>query len=65
MFTNWIARASASGAEFVTLAHLAARVSSFSHSTLTTSVNGDVITAAVTSGDAGKVGWTSAGRARR
>ena len=54
MYTDWIARAAASGAEFVTLSDLASRISSFSGSDIATSVNGDTITVKVTSPDAGR-----------
>lgn len=47
MFTNWIARAAAAGMEFVTLADLAARISAFQGSSITTSVSGNTITASV------------------
>lgn len=48
MFTNWIARASAAGMEFVTLADLAARIKAFDTTTITSTVTGNVITAKVT-----------------
>ena len=53
MFESWIARAAASGAEFVTLADLANRTDSFAASGITSKVDGNVITATVTSAAAG------------
>ncbi|WP_235532954.1 M10 family metallopeptidase C-terminal domain-containing protein [Sphingomonas sp. Leaf412] len=47
MFTNWIARASAAGMEFVTLADLAARIKAFDTTTITSTVSGNTITAKV------------------
>ena len=52
-FTNYISRAAQAGAEFVTLDDLASRVESFERSSVTYSVAGNVVTAAVTSTDAG------------
>lgn len=52
MFTAWIARAAASGAEFVTVGDLAGRIANFQTSTINSSVSGDTITASVTSADA-------------
>ncbi len=54
MFTDWISRAAAAGSEFVTLADLAERTAAIAKSTLTTSVVGNVVTATVGSGDAGR-----------
>lgn len=54
MYTNFIARAAASGAEFVTLADLAQRISSFEKSSVQTSVAGNVVTATVAGNDIGK-----------
>jgi serralysin len=54
MFTDFIATAAAAGAEFVTLEDLAARIRSFEQSSVTSSVTGNVITATVSSSDAGK-----------
>lgn len=54
MYTNFIARAAASGAEFVTLADLAQRIESFEKSSVQTSVSGNVVTATVTGSDVGK-----------
>ncbi|SDD49660.1 Hemolysin-type calcium-binding repeat-containing protein [Sphingomonas sp. YR710] len=54
MFTDWIARASASGSEFVTLADLADRIQAFDQASVTTSVVGNTITATVGSSDAGR-----------
>lgn len=53
MYTNWIARAYQSGAEFVTGADLAARMMSYADSGVVSSVNGNVISATVTSSHAG------------
>jgi Ca2+-binding RTX toxin-like protein len=53
MYTNFIARAAASGAEFVTLDDLAQRISSFEKSEVKTSVNGSLVTATVTGNDVG------------
>ncbi|GGD90307.1 hypothetical protein GCM10011390_06360 [Aureimonas endophytica] len=47
MFETWIARAAASGAEFVTVADLAHRIQAFSKANVTSTVSGDVITATV------------------
>lgn len=54
MYTNFIARAAASGAEFVTLADLAQRIASFEKSSVQTSVSGNIVTATVTGSDVGK-----------
>lgn len=54
MFTQMISTAAAAGAEFVTLADLAARVVSFDRSSVTSSVAGNVVTATVVSADAGR-----------
>jgi Ca2+-binding RTX toxin-like protein len=53
-FTNYIARATASGAEFVTLNDLASRIESFEKSSVTYSASGNVVTATVTSTDASR-----------
>jgi hypothetical protein len=53
MYTDWIQRAYQSGAEFVTEADLASRIESFAQSDVTTMVNGNVITATVSSSHAG------------
>jgi Ca2+-binding RTX toxin-like protein len=53
MFTEFIKTAAAANSEFVTLEDLADRVRSFEKSSVTSSVNGNVITATVTSADAG------------
>jgi hypothetical protein len=53
MFTDWIARAYNSGAEFVTEADLAARIQSFYHSGVTSTINGNTIDVTVTSPHAG------------
>ncbi|MEP9400206.1 cadherin domain-containing protein [Sphingomonas silueang] len=49
MFTEFVAMAAASGTEFVTLADLAARVQAFDKARVVSSVDGDTITASVTS----------------
>lgn len=54
MFTNFIAAADNAGSEFVTLADLAQRIESFEKAAVTYSVAGNVVTATVTSSDAGK-----------
>ncbi|KAB2866084.1 MAG: polysaccharide deacetylase family protein, partial [Bauldia sp.] len=54
MYTNFIARAAAAGAEFVTLDDLAQRIESFEKSSIQTSVSGNVVTATVTGNDVGK-----------
>ena len=54
LFTDFIARAHAAGAEFVTLDDLAERISAFGDSKLSVSVSGNTVTANVTSPDAGK-----------
>ena len=54
MFTQFIATAANAGAEFVTLADLAARVVAFDKSSVTSSVSGNVVTATVATPDAGK-----------
>ena len=58
MFTNVIAAAAASGAEFVTGADLAGRIKTFGQSNLSITRAGSVITAAVTSTDAGRFAIT-------
>ncbi|MGZ8196781.1 MAG: type I secretion C-terminal target domain-containing protein [Burkholderiales bacterium] len=54
MFSDFISRAYDAGAEFLTLADLARRISAFDDTTLTTSFSGDTITATVVSADAGR-----------
>ena len=54
MFADFIAAAYNAGAEFVTSADLAKRISAFEKSSVTFSQTGNVITATVTSTDAGK-----------
>lgn len=54
MFTAVLEQAAAEGLEFVTLADLANRIASFNASKLTSTINGNVITATVGSADAGK-----------
>jgi len=54
MFTQFIATASAAGAEFVTLADLAARIRSFERTSVNWTTAGNVVTATVTSTDAGR-----------
>ncbi|MDB5862157.1 MAG: hypothetical protein JWQ76_5846, partial [Ramlibacter sp.] len=54
MFTQFISQAYAAGAEFVTLADLADRVSSFNDSSVTTTISGNTVTASVVSPDAGR-----------
>jgi Ca2+-binding RTX toxin-like protein len=54
MFTQFIATAASSGAEFVTLEDLADRIRSFEKTSVTSSVSGNVVTATVTSADAGR-----------
>ncbi|MBO0763811.1 MAG: cadherin domain-containing protein, partial [Hyphomicrobiaceae bacterium] len=53
-YTDYIARAAAAGAEFITLDDLASRVESFDNSSVSYAVSGDVVTADVTSPDAGR-----------
>jgi serralysin len=53
-YTSYIARAAAAGAEFITLDDLATRVESFDNSAVTYAVSGNVVTADVTSPDAGR-----------
>lgn len=53
MFDTLIGRAAADGTEFVTGEDLAQRIESFAASSVTTSRTGDVVTATVTSSDAG------------
>jgi Ca2+-binding RTX toxin-like protein len=48
VFTDWIARAAAANMEFVTLADLADRVTSFDAAQVTSSITGNTITAKVT-----------------
>jgi Ca2+-binding RTX toxin-like protein len=55
MFTDFISRAYNAGAEFVTLADLADRISSFDDSSLTWARTSTTITATVSSPDAGKL----------
>ena len=52
-FAGYIASAAAAGAEFVTLEDLADRIRSFEQASITSTVAGNVITATVTSADAG------------
>ena len=54
MFTDFIATAANAGAEFVTLEDLADRIRSFDQASVTSSVSGNVVTATVTSSEAGK-----------
>ncbi|MBU6371092.1 MAG: polysaccharide deacetylase family protein [Alphaproteobacteria bacterium] len=54
MYTNFIAAAAASGAEFVTMTDLAKRIESMEKVGLTLSVSGNIVTAKVVSADAGK-----------
>src|SRR5204863_5452196 len=54
MYPDWIARASAAGAEFVTLADLAQRIGNFDHSAVNYSIAGNVVTASVSGPDSGK-----------
>jgi Ca2+-binding RTX toxin-like protein len=54
MFTNFIAAAANAGSEFVTLADLAQRIESYEKASIDYSVSGNVVTATVTSNDAGK-----------
>jgi Ca2+-binding RTX toxin-like protein len=54
MFTQFISQAYAAGAEFVTLADLADRVSSFNDSSVTTTISGNTVAASVVSPDAGR-----------
>ncbi len=63
MYTDFISAAAAQGDEFVTLEDLAARIQSFANSGVTTSVNGNVITASVASSDAGKFALDVSGQA--
>ena len=58
MFTSVIAAAAASGAEFVTATDLADRIKTFGQSNLSITRAGDVVTAAVTSTDAGRFAIT-------
>ena len=58
MFTNVIAAAAASGAEFVTADDLADRIKVFGNSDLSITRAGDVVTAVVTSTDAGRFAVT-------
>lgn len=53
LFTDWIQRAYLSGAEFVTEADLAARIQSFYHSGVTSTINGNMIDITVNSPHAG------------
>ncbi len=53
MFTEFIKTAAAANSEFVTLEDLADRIRSFEKSSVTSSVNGNVVTATVSSADAG------------
>lgn len=61
VFTDWVARAYNSGAEFVTGADLASRIESFYHSGVTSTVNGNVIDVTVTSPHAGEFALDLAG----
>ena len=61
MYTDWIQRAYQSGAEFVTEADLAARIQSFVHSGVTSTVNGHVINVTVSSAHAGDFALDVAG----
>jgi Ca2+-binding RTX toxin-like protein len=54
MYTDFIAAAYGAGAEFVTLADLAQRIESFEQAKITYTTSGNVVTASVISGDAGK-----------
>lgn len=54
MYTNFIAAAAASGAEFVTMTDLATRIESMEKAALTIAVSGAIVTAKVVSADAGK-----------
>ena len=54
MFEALIGQAATDGAEFVTGADLADRIASFGTSSLTTSRSGNILTASVTSSDAGR-----------
>ncbi|WP_375195413.1 cadherin domain-containing protein [Sphingobium sp.] len=55
MFTNWIARAAADHMEFVTMGDLAQRMMAMNAANVTTSVNGNVITATVTGNNLGNL----------
>jgi serralysin len=54
MFTDFISRAYDSGAEFLTLDDLAERISAFDDSSVSTSQSGNVVTATVSSVNAGR-----------
>ncbi len=54
MYTNFIAAAATAGAEFVTMLDLSERIKSLEKSSLTFTKTGDIISAKVTSVDAGK-----------
>jgi uncharacterized delta-60 repeat protein len=54
MFTDFISTAYTAGAEFVTLADLADRISAFGDTAVRTSISGSTVTATVTSTDAGR-----------
>ena len=54
MFTNWIQRADSAGSEFVTLDDLASRILAFKAATVTSTVNGNTITANVAASNVGK-----------
>lgn len=54
MFTDFIARAHAAGAEFVTLGDLADRISAFEDAAVSTSISGNTVHAVVNSADAGR-----------
>ena len=58
MFESVIAAAAASGAEFVTAEDLARRIKTFDSSNLSITRSGDLVTATVTSTDAGKFALT-------
>jgi serralysin len=55
MFTDWIARAANANMEFVTLDDLALRMSALKAATVTTTVNGNTITASVTGSNVGNM----------
>ena len=53
MFTNWVARAYNEGSEFVTLANLASRITAFKAATVTSTIDGNVLTATVSGSNLG------------
>ncbi len=53
MFTDWVARAHASGMEFATLTDLASRIAAFKAATVTSTVSGSTITATVSASNVG------------